>query len=126
MVAVDPRPVGRPDSRGVDQILDEEPLAGQRPGLRLPGLDGGDQRAIGIHAHDGVSATASTSIRNSGNTSAVTSTSVLAGRASPKNSCRTGLIRARSPMSVRNVVTLTTSAKDAPAAPRASPMFKNT
>ena len=53
------------------------------------------------HGYAGRPTTASISTFMPGIASALTSTSVLAGRASPKNSRRTGLMRARSPMSVR-------------------------
>ena len=49
----------------------------------------------------GIRATASTSILIPGIASRLTSTSVLAGRVSPKNSLRTGLIAGRSSTSVR-------------------------
>src|SRR6202012_1219095 len=52
--------------------------------------------------------TASISIFISGKASRLTSIRVLAGLADPKNSCRTGLIAARSLMSVKNTVTLST------------------
>src|SRR5207249_7214356 len=127
VVAVDLGAVRRSDAGRVDQVLDEQAPAGQRTRPRVGiRLDPRDQRVVRIEAHDERTATASTSIRNSGSTSALTSTSVLAGRASPKNSWRTGLIRARSSMSVRKVVTLTTSANVAPAAASTSRMFANT
>src|SRR4029453_3477922 len=53
------------------------------------------------HGYAGSPTTASISTFMPGIASALTSTSVLAGRASPKNSWRTGLMRARSPISVR-------------------------
>ena len=54
-----------------------------------------------VAAQPGIAATASISSSAPGTASAETSTSVLAGRASPKNSWRTGLIFARSSMSSR-------------------------
>ena len=99
VVRVDLRAVRRADAGGVDQVLDEQALAVQRAGQRLARLDLRDDRVV-VVAH-GSSATASISIFAPGTASALTSTSVLAGRTSPKISCRTGLMRARSAMSVR-------------------------
>src|SRR5439155_9338934 len=39
VLAVDARAVGRPEAGGVDQILDEEPFAGERPPLGRAGVD---------------------------------------------------------------------------------------
>src|SRR5207302_9698 len=66
-------------------------------------------------------AIASTSIFAPGTASREISTSVLAGRAEPNASWRTGLISGRSSTSVRKTVTLTTSAKLDPPAARTAP-----
>src|SRR6185503_10627992 len=127
VVGVDARAVGRPDACRVDQVLHEHRPSGQRSGI------GSSQRLVepgdpGVErvGHEGMSATASTSIRAPGITSAETSTRVDAGREEPKASCRTGLTSGRSSMSVRNTVTLTTSAKVHPAAASTSRMFAKT
>ena len=103
VVGVDPRSVRRADARCVDQVLDEERPAGERPfgraGERLG--EPCDRRVVGIRAHDGISATHSTSIFAPGITSAEISTSVEAGRLSPKTSWRTGFTSGRSLTSVR-------------------------
>ena len=88
--------------------------------------EGAEREFLAEQAQLGIAATASISSSAPGTASAETSTSVDAGRASPKTSCRTGLIRARSPMSSRKVVTLTTSPKPQPAARSTSSMFRNT
>src|SRR5262249_34095688 len=65
--------------------------------------------------HFGMPATHSISIFMPGKARRLTSTSVLAGFAAPKNSCRTGLILCRSSTWVRNTVTFSTWAKSVPA-----------
>src|SRR5262249_37275233 len=65
------------------------PCAGARP-------DRGRARAPPVAHYSGIVATASISSSAPGTASAETSTSVDAGRASPKNSIRTGLIFGRS------------------------------
>src|SRR3954454_21556172 len=124
VVSVDAGPVRRPNARGVDQVLHEEPLPAQRSWSRRSSLDLGDER-VPVVGH-GTRATSSISTFAPGSTSLLTSTSVLAGRVSPKNSSRTGLMRARSSMSVRNTFTFATSANLAPAAARIAPRFVNT
>ena len=135
VVGEDPRRVGRPHARGVDEVLDEQRHARQAPGHpgtrpgqgRLGaerdhraeaggGLEPGQRRRDGLlgterarpdrcgdlgGGHAPSRATASTSSRAPGTTSRETSTSVLAGRASPKKACRAGLIRGRSSMADR-------------------------
>src|SRR5438874_7891789 len=71
-------------------------------------------------------AIASTSIFAPGTASREISTSVLAGRAEPNASWRTGLISGRSSTSVRKTVTLTTSAKLDPPAARTAPRLRKT
>ena len=85
MVGVEPRAVRRADAGRVEQILDRERSSRERPGRgpRL-GLHARDERVAGIVAHDGITATASTSTSAPGTARPLTSTSVEAGRASPK------------------------------------------
>ena len=101
VLPVDARAVGRPDPGGVEEVLDAERAAGERARTRLSRIDAGDERVPAVLGHDGISATASISTFAPGTASRETSTSVLAGRASPKTSCRTGLIFGRSSTSVR-------------------------
>src|SRR5581483_1409218 len=74
--------------------------------------------------HEGIPTTASISTFMPGMASSLTPMSVLAGRAAPKNSLRTGLIFARSFTSSRYTVTFRMSAKPAPAASRMSFRFR--
>ena len=120
VVGVDARAVRRADPRRVDQVLDEQRAPGERPaGAAQRLVEPGDPGVVGVArgAH-GTSATHSTSIFAPGITSAEISTSVEAGRVSPKTSWRTGFTSGRSSTSVRKTVTLTTSANVQPPAAR--------
>jgi hypothetical protein len=101
VVLVELRPVRRADAGRFEEVLDGQRAAGERAGHGDAGLHPGDERVPGVVVHDGMSATASISTFAPGTASRGTSTSVDAGRASPKTSCRSGLISGRSSASVR-------------------------
>ena len=84
---------------------DDEARAAYERALELT-PNGAEREFLEAQAQLGIAATASISSSAPGTASAETSTSVLAGRASPKNSMRTGLIRARSSTSSRKSVDL--------------------
>ncbi len=80
----------------------------------------------GLNASGGTTATASISMRASGCTSPLISTSVLAGGSAARNSRRTSRIAGSPPRSVTYVSIFTTSPNVAPFAERMARRFSNT
>ena len=90
VVRVDLRAVRRPDPGHIEQILDGERAAGERTRPGRLRLHPGDESVPAVVVHVRSTATASTSIFAPGTASLLISTSVDAGRASPKNAWRPG------------------------------------
>ena len=117
VVGVDPRAVRRADAGRVDQVLDEQGAAGERPVGRVR-RSGSSSQVIAAFSGSSSLVHAGTAQRRrprsgSGNHERRDLDRVDAGRVSPKTSWRTGLTSGRSSTSVRKTVTLTTSAKRA-------------